>query len=98
MKLKKMPKATLTLTEKWCNSYLVTYPVSYTYNGGIIVDGKLYAGFEVPNPKVPKGFELESIYCGLQLNAKPPYATSLLKPIDGKKRTKTELKKLIANP
>ena len=69
----------------------VTYPVSCRYNGGIILspDGKMdfgcknpkskwYAGFEVPKPKVPKGYHLESIGVGLELNATPPRATMLL--------------------
>ena len=71
---KKMPKAKLTVTEKWCNSFLVTFPVSYRYNGGIVIGNKWYEGFEVPRPKVPKGFELYSIGVGLQLNAQPHYA------------------------
>lgn len=69
----------------------VTYPVSYRYNGGIILtpDGvmdiacrhpksKWYAGFKVPPPVIPEGYELKSLGCGLQLNARPPFATNLL--------------------
>jgi len=65
--------------EKWCDSWLVTYPTSYDYNGGIIINGKLYQGFIIAPPKVPKGYKLTGIGCGLQLNAYPPYATSYLK-------------------
>ena len=86
----------MQVSEKWCDSYLVTYPVSYTYNGGIIVDGKHRLGFSVPPPKVPKGFEIVSIGVGLQLNATPPFATVYLKPLNGQKVTKKELKALLA--
>lgn len=97
MTLKKMPRATLTIAEKWCNSFLVIFPVSYKYNGGIVVDGKLYNGYNVPSPKVPKGFKLTSIGCGLQLNAKPPYATQYLKPLDENRVVKkSELKAILA--
>lgn len=61
-------------------SHEVTYPVSYRYNGGIVVDGKWYEGYEVPKPDVPEGWELVNIGVGLQLNAQPPFATMLLKP------------------
>lgn len=68
----------------------VTFPVSYRYNGGIVLtpkgrmsfddpDAKWYAGFTVPEPIVPEGYELVSIGVGLQLNARPPYATMLLR-------------------
>ena len=93
---KRMPCPKLNVGEKWCDSYLVTYPVSYTYNGGIIVDGKVYSGFTVPAPKVPKGFKLKGIGCGLQLNAKPPYATAYLEPVNGQKVSKKELKALLS--
>lgn len=79
-KLFKCPKPELTKTEKWCDNYLVTYPVSYEYNGGTIIDGEWYDGYEVPRPDVPEGFELVGIGCGLQLNAHPPYATAYLEP------------------
>ncbi len=68
--------------ERWCDKNLVTYPVSYQYNGRIVLDGKWYAGYEVPDPIVPKGFELVGIGCGLELNAHPPLATRYLKPIE----------------
>ena len=56
-----------------------TYPVSYTYNGGIIINDELYKGFKVPPPIVPDGYELVSIGVGLQLNSHPPYATVYVK-------------------
>lgn len=59
--------------------YQVTYPVSYTYNGGIIIDGEWYKGYKVDPPIIPEGYELLNIGVGLQLNARPPLATGLLK-------------------
>jgi len=75
----KRPK--LEKTERWLNSHLVVFPVSYTYNGGTVIDDEWYSGYEVPAPKVPKGFELVDIGVGLQLNARPPYATKFLRKI-----------------
>jgi len=95
-KMKKIDHVTLTLGERWSESFLVTYPTSYRYNGGIVIDGKWYQGYKVVSPKVPKGFELVGIACGLQLNARPPYATRYLKPIDGHKVSKNEAKAAIA--
>jgi hypothetical protein len=63
------------------NSIEVEYPVSYRYNGGISIDGEWYTGYEVPPPAVPEGFELVSLGVGLQLNAKPPRQTMLLRRI-----------------
>ena len=54
----------------------VTFPCSITYNGGTIINGEWYSGYEVP-----KGFELVSLGVGAQLNARPPYSTMLLKKI-----------------
>jgi len=59
--------------EKWCDGWLVEYPVSYDFNGG--------PSYHVPPPIVPEGFELVGIGCGLQLNARPPLATMYLKPL-----------------
>lgn len=56
----------------------VKYPVSYNYNGGIIINGKWYDGYIVGQPLVPKGLELQSIGVGLMLNAMPPLATAVL--------------------
>lgn len=83
----RMPKAEFNVDKKnkkkqqMGQSFEVTYPVSYRYNGGIIVDGKWYKGYDVPKPDVPEGYELIDIGVGLQLNAKPPYATKVLSPI-----------------
>ena len=92
---KRCPRPMLHVTEKWGNRYLVTYSVSYRYNGGIIIGGKWYEGYKVPRPKVPKGFKLVGIACGLQLNAHPPYATSYIEALDGRKVIKSELKTAI---
>lgn len=59
----------------------VTFAVSYRYNGGTIINDKWYAGYEVPPPIVPEGFKLVGIGVGLQLNAHPPRATRILKPL-----------------
>lgn len=82
MRLKKYPRPKLLKTEKWCDSCLVIFPVSYRYNGGIILDDEFYEGFEVPDPVIPKGYKLKDIGVGLQLNAKPPYATMYLEKVD----------------
>lgn len=95
MAYKKLDKPKLHIGERWCKSFLVTYPVSYRYNGGTIVDGEWYEGYEVPPPDVPKGFSLVGIGCGLQLNAHPPYATAYLKPDEDRKILKKELKALL---
>ena len=80
-KLFKMKCPPLKKTEKWCDSHLVQFPVSHVYNGGVIIDDEWYDGYAVDAPEVPDGFELVSIYCGLQLNCQPPLATMYLKPI-----------------
>lgn len=59
----------------------VTYPVSCTYNGGIIIDNEWYDGYSVPAPIVPKGYKLTGLGVGLQLNARPPLATALLEKV-----------------
>ena len=59
----------------------VTFPVSYKYNGGVVVEGQWFEGFEVGLPVIPAGYELVSLAMGLQLNAKPPLATMYLKKI-----------------
>jgi len=76
------PAPDLTSKAKPGKKVEVTYPVSYSYNGGTVIDDKWYAGYEVPKPIVPKGYKLTSIGVGLQLNAHPPYATMILEPID----------------
>jgi len=57
----------------------VTHPVSIRYNGGTIIGDKWYRGYYVPDPIIPDGYKLVDIGVGLQLNARPPYATKLLK-------------------
>lgn len=94
-KLFKIKHAPLTIAERWCDSFLVTYPVSQEYNGGTIIDGVWYKGYEVPAPKFPKGFKVVSIGCGLQHNAHPPYATVYLQPEKPGKVKKAELKAAI---
>lgn len=59
----------------------VTYSVSYTYNGGIVINDEWYDGYEVPPPIISIDYGIIDIGVGLQLNAKPPYATGVLKPI-----------------
>ncbi len=55
-----------------------------------------YKGFRLKvSPKIPAGYKLTSIYCGLQLNAMPPLASSYLEPLDGKKKTRKEVKAAI---
>lgn len=81
----KKPK--LKKVGRGCCGYLVTYPVSYTYNGGIVINNKWYEGFRVPRPSIPDGFELVDISIGLQLNAKPPLCTQYLKPTKRKYKT-----------
>jgi hypothetical protein len=81
----------------------VCYPVSCRYNGGTTLTPKgifdpdcrnpktkWYAGYEVPAPKVPKGYELTSIHCGLQYNCHPPYATMVLRKKEVKEEKNTE--------
>lgn len=63
----------------------VTYPVSLSYNGGTVIEDKWYAGYIVPAPIIPEGYELVSIGVGLQLNAHPPTATMLLRQIQPRK-------------
>lgn len=84
----KVKECHLSLGERWCGGYLVTYPVSYRYNGGTVIDGKWYEGFEVAKPKVPEGYELVDIAILLQLNAHPPYATKYLRPLLGQSLTR----------
>ena len=81
MKWYKCPVPKVKKLKKWLKSYLVTYPVSIRYNGGIIIKGKWYDGFKVPPPIIPKGFELVGIGVGLEMNCQPPLATEYLRPI-----------------
>jgi len=71
-------KARIALAYPHIKGFEVTYPVSYTYNGTIDFEGKVCHGFEVPPPKVPQGWQLQSLGVGLDLNAYPPRATMFL--------------------
>ena len=62
----------------------VSYPVSYEYNGGILIDEKQYAGYKVKPPVIPEGYILKSIGLGLNLNSKPPIATAYLQKKENK--------------
>jgi len=66
----------------------VTYAISYNYNGGIVVDDKWYAGYDVPPPIVPAGFELKGMGVGADFNSRPPRATALLIPKTNRKEIK----------
>ncbi len=56
----------------------VKFPVSITYNGGTVIDGKWYSGYEVPEPILPPGTELVGMGMGLELNAHPPRIVAVL--------------------
>lgn len=75
------PAPDLTSKAKPGAEVTVTYPVSISYNGGTVVDGKWYGGYLVPDPIVPAGYELVDMGVGLQLNARPPTCTMKLRPI-----------------
>lgn len=96
MSYKRITKCELTFDERWCNSCLVKYPVSYKYNGGVVYNDRWYEGFKVSAPKVPKGFKLVGMGIGLELNARPPLATAYLQALDGRKRTPKQLKTILA--
>ena len=96
LKLKKYPAPKLTIGERWLDSYLVTFPVSYRPNGGCVIDGEYYDGVEVPSPIIPSGYTLKSIGVGMMLNQTPPVCTMYLKPIDGLKVGKSKLVKELA--
>jgi hypothetical protein len=79
--LKEYPKPYLNYGESWLDSHLVSFPVSYRYNGGVIIEGEHYDGVDVPDPIIPHGYTLKGIGVGLNLNIVPPYATYYLKPL-----------------
>lgn len=83
----KITDVKLTIGERWLDSWLVTFPVSYAYNGG--------SEYIVDAPHVPAGFELVYIGTGLIFGGNVPYATRYLKPLNGKKVLKRELKALL---
>lgn len=78
------PAPNLCSKAKPGRTVIVTFPVSISYNGGTVIEDKWYAGYIVPAPIVPSGYELVSIGVGLQLNAHPPTATMLLRQIPKK--------------
>ena len=51
---------------------------SYTYNGGVIIDGVLYAGYECLEPILSPGDKLVPLSTGLQLNSRPPTREMML--------------------
>lgn len=57
----------------------VSIPVSYAYNGGVLVHGCVFAGYEVEPPILPEGCELVDMAVGLNLNVAPPKATKVLR-------------------
>lgn len=63
---------------------IVRYPVGISYNGGTVVNGKWYAGYEVPDPIVPAGYKLADHGVGLELNSHPPMATMILRKVTAK--------------
>jgi hypothetical protein len=71
----------LTSKAKPGKSVTVRYPVSISYNGGTVVNDKWCAGYIVPPPIVPAGYELVDLCVGLELNAHPPMATKILRSI-----------------
>lgn len=80
---KKFPQPKVSYGERWLDSYLVYFPISYQYNGGIIIDGIHYDGVDVPDPILPHGYTLKGIGIGWNLNCVPPRATMYLKPEGG---------------
>jgi len=55
--------------------------MSYTYNGGTVIGGVWYDGYECPPPIVPDGYELTDYMgggWGFDFNSKPPTAMQLL--------------------
>ena len=72
------PATDLTKKAKPGKKVQVTYAVSYSYNGGIVENGEWFAGYKVPPPIVPEGYELIDRGIGLEMNAHPPFATALL--------------------
>lgn len=77
----KVPGKDLTRFANPGKKVKVTYPTSQGYNGGIVVQGEWFEGYQVDEPIVPAGYELRGIGMGLQLNARPPLCTMLLVPI-----------------
>lgn len=91
MRRKQYPRPKLNRTEDWSDGCLVTFPVSYDYNGGIVIDDEWFSGVEVPEPHVPEGYTMKGIGIGLQLNAVPPEATMYLEKQSGASVPKPDL-------
>ena len=56
----------------------VRYSVSITCNGGTIIDGKWYQGYEVPPPILADGVKIVDPGFDLCLNSHPPQKTVYL--------------------
>ena len=78
----KSPATDLTNKAKPGQEVQVTYATGITYNGGTVVNGEWFAGYDVPPPIVPNGFELYHIGVGLDLNSHPPRATAILREVE----------------
>ena len=77
----KCPATNLTSKAKPGERVTVTYAAGISYNGGTVINGEWFAGYEVPPPIIPAGYKLVHIGVGLNLNAAPPMATALLVPV-----------------
>lgn len=75
------PTPDLTQKAKQGKTVEVHIPVSYSYNGGTVIQEEWFVGYLVPEPIIPAGFKLVDPGFGLQLNAHPPYATMWLMPV-----------------
>jgi len=71
----KVPGTDLRGKEKPGQSVSVRIACSIRYNGGTVIKGKWYSGYDVAPPVVPQGYELISDYTGMQLNSSPPHVT-----------------------
>lgn len=65
----------------------VFLPISIRYNGGTVVNGKWCKGFDIPKPKLPKGYRLYSSW-GAYLNCHPPVMEYHVYKIDKPTKTK----------
>lgn len=65
--------------ERLGRSVQVRVACSYSYNGGTVVKGVLYSGYDVAPPIIPDGYVLVDIGIGLCLNSHPPMATKILR-------------------
>lgn len=67
----------LTSKARVGKSTFVTFPVTTDHH--VEVDGVLYAGVHVPDPIIPKGYELYDPVVGKNLNTIPHQATRVLR-------------------